>query len=363
MGIWKCTMENLVNHKTFWHNKSVLVTGHTGFKGGWLSLWLDKVGAKVSGYALKPTEENNFYNSVYAKGFVGTEIFADIANSRKLSGYIKKQKPSFIFHLAAQPLVRSSYLNPVETFKTNALGVVNLFEAVRSCSFEPTIINVTTDKVYKTKDVKQALSEVSELGGDDPYSASKTCSEIITNCYKNSYFEKTNVKIATVRAGNVIGGGDMATDRLIPDYFRSLLKNTEIVIRNPKAIRPWQHVLEPVSGYIKLAEKLSSENGSQYEGSWNFAPSNGIFEVGEIIGKLCKITGGKEYKVSEKSNLPESQSIILDSSKAMKKLNWKPKLKIDEALSLTYAWFSRSLVDDNMKEFSMQQIMDYQKYG
>ncbi len=356
-------MENLVNHKKFWHNKSVLVTGHTGFKGGWLSLWLDKAGAKVSGYALKPNEENSFYKSVYAKGFIGTEIFADIANSKKLSEYIKTQQPSFIFHLAAQPLVRKSYRNPVETFNTNAIGVINLFEAVRSCRFEPTIINVTTDKVYKTKDGMQALSEIAELGGDDPYSASKTCSEIITNCYKNSYFDRTNVKVATVRAGNVIGGGDMAADRLIPDYFRSILKNNEIVLRNPKAIRPWQHVLEPVSGYIKLAEKLSSKNGSQYEGSWNFAPSKGMFEVGEIISKLCKISGGKEYKSFEKSNLPETQSLILDSSKAMNKLNWKPKLKIDEALSLTYDWFSRSLMDHDMKEFSMQQIMDYQKYG
>ena len=356
-------MENLVDHKNFWRNKSVLVTGHTGFKGGWLSLWLNKLGAKVSGYALKPNEENNFYKSVYAKGFIGTEIFADIANSEKLSEYIKNQKPSFIFHLAAQPLVRKSYLNPVETFKANAMGVVNLFEAVRSCCFEPTIINVTTDKVYKTKDDKQALSETDELGGEDPYSASKTCSEIITSCYKNSYFHKTNVKVATVRAGNVIGGGDMAADRLIPDYFRSLLKNNEIVLRNPQAIRPWQHVLEPVSGYIKLAEKLSSKNGSQYEGSWNFAPSKGMFEVGEIISKLCKISGGKEYKSFEKSNLPETQSLILDSSKAINQLNWKPKLEIDEALSLTYDWFSRSLMDHDMKEFSMQQITDYQKYG
>ena len=219
--------------------------------------------------------------------------------------------------------------------------------------------------VYKIKKKSKLYVENDELWGTDPYSASKVGAEIVTHSYLNSFFikKKFNCKIATVRAGNVLGGGDFSENRIIPDIYKAIKNKNNLVLRNPNYIRPWQHVLEPVSGYIKLAEKLSSENGSQYEGSWNFAPSNGIFEVGEIIGKLCKITGGKEYKVSEKSNLPESQSIILDSSKAMKKLNWKPKLKIDEALSLTYAWFSRSLVDDNMKEFSMQQIMDYQKYG
>ena len=353
-------MENLVTQHKFWHKKNVLITGHTGFKGGWLSLWLDKIGAKVSGYALKPTKENEFYNLVYANGFVGPELFADINNLKKLSEFIKKQNPSVIFHLAAQPLVRKSYLDPLETFMTNSMGVVTLLEAIRNSGLEPTLLNITTDKVYKIKDRNLAFKENDQLGGNDPYSASKSCSELITHSYKNSYFQETAVKIATVRAGNVIGGGDMSKDRLIPDYLRSLLNDKPMTLRNPKATRPWQHVLEPISGYITLAEKLSHQNGNKYEGSWNFGPTKSIYEVGEIINKLCKISGGKKFKTFENPNLLETQSLILNSSKAMNKLNWKPKLKIDDALSLTFNWFSKSLNQHDMQKFSLQQILDYQ---
>ena len=353
-------MENLVNQKKFWNKRSVLVTGHTGFKGGWLSLWLDKIGANVSGYALRPTKENEFYRLVYANGFVGPELFSDINNLKKLSEFIKKQKPSIIFHLAAQPLVWNSYLDPLETFRTNCIGVVSLFEAVRHSNIEPIILNVTSDKVYKIKDGNLPYKENDQLGGNDPYSASKSCSEIITNSYKKSYFQETAVKISTVRAGNVIGGGDMSKNRLVPDYFRSLLNDKPITLRNPKATRPWQYILEPISGYIKLAEKLSQQNGNSYEGSWNFGPTKSIHEVGEIITKLSKICGGNGFKELENSNLLETQLLNLDSSKAIKKLDWRPKLKIDEALKLTYDWFSKSLHQQNMREFSLQQIADYQ---
>ena len=200
------------NQKAFW-NKNVLVTGHTGFKGGWLSLWLNNLGASVTGYALKPTQGKNFYRFVYSNGFIGPEQFSDIKNLKKLSDFLKTHKPHVIFHLAAQPLVRTSYVKPLETFRTNTMGVVNLFEAVRSSGVQPVIINVTTDKVYKSQDNEEPFSENDMLGGIDPYAASKTCSEIITQCYKNSYFQKTDIKIATVRAGNVIGGGDTSRDR------------------------------------------------------------------------------------------------------------------------------------------------------
>ena len=360
MDFWECAMENLVTFKNFWRKKNVLVTGHTGFKGGWLSLWLDKIGANVSGYALQPNKENAFYNLVYADGFVGPELFSDINNLKELSEFIKSQKPSVIFHLAAQPLVRKSYLDPLETFKTNSMGVVCLLEAIRHSGIEPTILNITTDKVYKINESNLAYQENDPLGGNDPYSASKSCSEIITHSYRKTFFQETAIKVATVRAGNVIGGGDMSKDRLVPDFFRSLLTNNPITIRNPKATRPWQHILEPISGYINLAEKLSQENGNKYEGSWNFGPTNGVYDVGEIITKLSKMCGAKEFKELENLNMLETQSLNLDSSKAIKKLDWQPKLKIDEALKLTYDWFSESLNQQDMREFSLQQITDYQ---
>jgi len=346
----------------FWKNKRVLVTGHTGFKGGWLCLCLHRMGANLSGYSLSATKENEFYSKVFSKGFVGEEIIADINDYSELLKCVKNSRPDIIFHLAAQPLVRYSYLNPVETFASNVMGVVNLFEVVKSSNVEPIIINITTDKVYENNESIWAYRENEKLGGNDPYSASKACSEIITNSYMKSYFKDTSVKIATVRAGNVVGGGDMSKDRLVPDYFRAFIRNEKIFLRNPKASRPWQHVLEPIHGYLKLAEKMFQHDGANYIGSWNFGPIEDPVEVGEIINKLSYISKGPGFELDTNANPHESQSLMLDSAKARKYLNWKPKLSIDETLSFTYDWFTKSIKDQEMLDFTQSQILDYQKH-
>ena len=346
----------------FWLNKRVLITGHTGFKGGWLSLWLNELGANVFGYALAPNEESEFYNKVYYNGFPGEEQLADLADFDALSLCINTFKPQVIFHLAAQPLVRRSYLDPVSTFSTNAMGVVNILEAVRRSSAEPIIVNVTTDKVYSNKEWIWAYREPEALGGNDPYSASKACSEIITHSYMHSFFKGSAIQIATARAGNVIGGGDMSKDRLIPDYLRSYITDDEIVLRNPLATRPWQHVLEPVFGYLKLAEKMATSKVDEFSGAWNFGPSGDPVSVSDVIDNLANIAKGKHYKLDESCNPHEAQELMLDSAKARKFLGWQPKLKLDDALKMTFSWFKQSLQDMDMYEFTVSQIKSYQTH-
>ena len=351
----------MVMKAQFWKNRRVLVTGHTGFKGGWLSLLLSHLGATVSGYSLEPSEENQFYKQVFKKGFIGEEIFSDITNYNEVKRSLKRFKPEIIFHLAAQPLVRLSYKNPSHTFSVNAMGVVNLLEATRTSGFEPKIVNITTDKVYENKEWVWAYRESDALGGNDPYSASKACSEIITNSYVNSFFKNSEVRIATARAGNVIGGGDMSQDRLIPDYLKAYKKNEEIVVRNPLATRPWQHVIDPLSGYLQLAEMISSKDGEKFMGSWNFGPSGDPAAVGEIINSLSQITGGLTYKLDKKSNPIEAQSLMLDSAKARTYLRWRPKLGLEQALRLTFDWFKNAENETDMQQFSKAQISYYQK--
>ena len=355
-------MENMVMTNKFWVNKRVLVTGHTGFKGGWLSLWLRELGASVFGYSLAPTKDSEFYNKVYGDGFIGEERIGDICNLEEFSKFINAIKPQIIFHLAAQPLVRTSYSDPLSTFSTNAMGVVNVLEAVRRSSLETIIINVTTDKVYANKEWIWAYREPEALGGNDPYSASKACSEIITHSYMQSFFNGSSVKVATARAGNVIGGGDMSSDRLIPDYFRSLMSDNEIILRNPLATRPWQHVIEPVWGYLMLAEKLSSSNSDDYIGAWNFGPSGDPVSVSEVVDNLTKISHGKSYVLDVNSNPHEAQALMLDSAKARKLLGWKPKLTLDEALNMTFSWFEQSLRNESMRELTISQIRAYQTH-
>lgn len=345
--------------KKFWQDKRVLVTGHTGFKGGWLSLWLNELGANVYGYSLAPTRDNEFYKKIFANGFIGEEQLSDITNYEKVSECINTFMPQIIFHLAAQPLVRVSYSEPVSTFATNAMGVVNILEAVRMSNIEPKIINVTTDKVYANKEWIWAYREPEALGGNDPYSASKACSELITHSYMHSFFKNTSVKIATARAGNVIGGGDMSYDRLVPDYLRSIEKDEQIVLRNPQATRPWQHVLEPVHGYLQLAEKISSAGGNDFTGAWNFGPTGDPFSVSAVVDKLSDISGGKKYQLDPKSHPHEAQDLMLDSAKARKLLGWRPKLTLDEALKLTFDWFQASLTGCDMRSFTIEQIKDY----
>ena len=355
-------MEDMVISNRFWQDKRVLVTGHTGFKGGWLSLWLNELGANVYGYSLAPTCENVFYKKVYSSGFAGNEQLSDITNLSEISKCISTFKPQIIFHLAAQPLVRVSYLEPVSTFETNGMGVVNILEAVRMSRLEPIIVNVTTDKVYANKEWIWAYREPEALGGNDPYSASKACSEIITNSYMHSFFKNSSVKIATARAGNVIGGGDMSCDRLVPDYLRSFKNNQAIIVRNPHATRPWQHVIEPVLGYLQLAEKMSSAEKIDFTGAWNFGPSGDPISVSTVVDKLAEISNGKTYQLDPKSCQDEAQSLTLDSAKARKLLGWKPKMTLDDALKLTFDWFQFSLQDNDMKAFTLSQIKAYEAH-
>lgn len=343
----------------FWQNKSVLVTGHTGFKGGWLSLWLHELGAKVHGFSLEPIAEYEFYNRVYSDGFIGTEQFSDITDPNLIFKCVEKFQPEIIFHLAAQPLVRHSYNNPMETYAINVMGVVNLLEAVRYSSAAPIIVNVTTDKVYVNNEWLWAYRETEPLGGIDPYSASKACSEIITNSYMQSFFKGSPTKIATARAGNVIGGGDMSLDRLVPDFFRALSRNEQIKLRNPLATRPWQHVMEPLAGYMRLAEMLLSNMGHHYATSWNFGPIGDPIPVGKVIDILSHISGSQKYKLDETTNSHEAQSLMLDSAKARKELDWMPKLDINQALSLTFDWYQASMRSEDMLTFSISQITEY----
>lgn len=344
----------------FWKNKRVLVTGHTGFKGGWLSLWLYQLGAVVSGFSLAPDDDSAFYSNVYCNGFVGDETIADIANYEELSECLESFKPEIIFHLAAQPIVRSSYQNPVHTFLTNAVGTLNLYEVVRTLRQPCVIVNITTDKVYKNNEWIWAYRENEKLGGSDPYSASKACAEIISMSYVDSYFSDLSVKSANVRAGNVIGGGDMSVDRLIPDYFRALTENRKMVIRNPLATRPWQHVLEPLSGYLMLAEKLFCSDSDKYVGAWNFGPTGDPIPVGAVIDELSNIAKGPGYKLDSGANPHEAQALMLDSAKSRNLIGWKPKLNIKEALTLTFNWFESSRKGIDMHEYSIDQIKSYQ---
>ena len=257
--------------ENFWKNKKIFLTGHTGFKGSWMSLWLLKAGANLTGYSLGlPTQPSLFKELDIAQDM--NSIFADVRDLEKLKKEINRAKPDIIIHMAAQPLVRYSYQEPVETYMTNVMGTVHLFEAARNCGSVKAVLNVTSDKCYENKERKEGYSESEPMGGYDPYSNSKGCAELVTNAYRKSFFEKAEIWLASGRAGNVIGGGDWATDRLVPDIVRSVLNNEKLIIRNPKATRPWQHVLEPVSGYLHLTKKLYTE-GKQYAEGFNFGPS------------------------------------------------------------------------------------------
>lgn len=345
---------------SFWNDKKVLITGHTGFKGSWLSLWLQNLGANVIGYSLSPPTVPNLFNIAAVKENM-TSIEGDIRDYRCLVDVIKKFKPEIVFHLAAQSLVRKSYKDPIETFSTNIMGTVNLLEAIRYCDNVRVLINVTTDKCYQNKEWIWGYRETDSLGGDDPYSCSKACSELITSTFRRSFYQEEDILIASARAGNVIGGGDWSADRLIPDIIESLICNKQILLRNPYAIRPWQHVLEPLSGYLMLAEQMWSL-GNGYGEPWNFGPSDeNMITVGELSERMISLWRSKIQCVYDnKIQLQETQILKLDSSKANVKLRWKPILGIDDTLKWTVDWYKAFDSNDNMKKTTLQQIKNYQ---
>lgn len=343
----------------FWKGKKVFITGHTGFKGSWLSIWLDMLGAKVTGYALTPpTKPSLFAMSGIEKNII--HITGDIRDYEHLRFAMSDARPEIVFHLAAQPLVLESYKNPAYTYEVNAMGTVNLLECVRRLNSVKAVVNVTTDKCYQNNNWDWGYRENDRLGGHDPYSNSKACSELITSAYVSSFFADSGVNVATARAGNVIGGGDYAENRLVPDIIRAFEAGRPVEIRNPRSVRPWQHVLEPLSGYMMLAEKLYSE-GAVFSGGWNFGPNdNDAKEVLWIVEKLCGLWGnGASYTLDGKEYPKEANLLKLDISKAKNKLGWHPQWPLERALERIIGWQRDVQAGQEVLRVCRKQIEEY----
>lgn len=349
----------------FYRGKHVLITGHTGFKGSWLSLWLQSVGAKVVGYALSPpTTPSLFMTANVAEGM--TSITGDIRDFSALSSTFKKYQPEIVIHMAAQSLVRYSYANPVDTYSTNVMGTVHLLESARLTESVRAIVNVTSDKCYENREWAWGYRENEPMGGYDPYSSSKGCAELVTAGYRTAYFNperfaEHKVALASVRAGNVVGGGDWAEDRLIPDIMRAIVEGKPIPIRNPDAIRPWQHVLEPLSGYLILAQKLCEQGGAYCEG-WNFGPNDeDARPVSWIVERLTRMWGeDATWDIDASGNHPhEAHYLKLDCSKARARLNWHPRWGLEYTLQQIVDWYKLFCDQKNMREMTLRQIDEY----
>lgn len=350
----------------FWHGKRVFLTGHTGFKGGWLSLWLHSMGAKVTGYALAPNTQPNFFDVCNVKGALENSHIADIRDLSQLKQAMLEADPEIVIHMAAQPLVRYSYKNPVETYATNVMGTIHLLEGIRALDSVRAAVIVTTDKCYENKEWVWGYRENEPMGGHDPYSNSKGCAELVTSAYRESFFSpgkfsEHGVAIASARAGNVIGGGDWSEDRLIPDAIKSFESNEALMIRNPLATRPWQHVLEPLSGYLVLAQALYQE-GAQFDGGWNFGPRDeDARSVQEVINLLIESWGSSASWTQDQSEQPhEAHSLKLDISKARQYLHWSPRWSLEQAIQHITQWQHAYRQKLDMREFSLQQISKYQ---
>jgi len=353
-------VENLAVNEGFWKGKKVLITGHTGFKGSWLTLWLKLLGAEVCGFALLPESSPNLFENLELEKQV-TSIIGDVRRLDVFEKVLNDFKPEIIFHLAAQSLVRKSYREPVETYLTNVIGTVNVLDAVRRGDFVKSVVIITTDKVYENKEWHWAYRENERLGGFDPYSNSKACAELAVAAYRNSFFAESETLIATARAGNVIGGGDWSEDRLLPDVFRSLIFGEKLEIRNPYSVRPWQHALEPLSGYMKLAEKLYNGEKSFAE-SWNFGPAEEDSKpVGWILEEIKRIWNEPvNWQIAEGIQPHEARLLKLDSAKAKNQLKWSPKLSLDEAVKITVQWYRGFKDKKNLTELTSNQIDFYQ---
>jgi CDP-glucose 4,6-dehydratase len=346
----------------FWKDKKVFITGHTGFKGGWLSLWLASMGAKVTGYALAPNTKPNLFEVLAIDSLIEKSHIADIRDLMGLQKAMSEAKSDVVIHMAAQPLVRYSYLNPVETYATNVMGTVHVLESMRTIKSVRASVVVTTDKCYENKEWVWGYRENEPMGGYDPYSNSKGCVELVTSAYRQSYFSRPYSinKVATARSGNVIGGGDWSEDRLIPDAIKAFEKNKPLIIRNPLSTRPWQHVLEPLSGYLILSQALYGQ-GSIFASAWNFGPrdedNRSVQEMVELV-----ISNWGDSACWEKESLEqphESNLLKLDCSKARMQLGWIPKWSLELATQKIVDWQKAFLDKENMQEFSLAQINDY----
>ena len=353
--------------KGIYKDRTVLVTGHTGFIGSWLVLWLQSLGAKVVGYSLESSTKPSLFETLGLENEI-THIIGNVQDNQNLSDNIEKYKPEIVIHLAAQPLVRVSYEDPVETFRTNILGTVNILDSIRKSDSVSSCVVMTSDKCYQNLDADRFHKETDPLGGSDPYSASKGAAEIITNSFRNSFFNKSN--IATVRAGNVIGGGDWAKDRIVPDCIRALTTNKKIMVRNPSSIRPWQFVLEPISGILWLGSKLYTKP-EKYSEAWNLGPNQtSNITVEKVVQNIIRIwdKDGSEKgswldTSKESKNQPnESISLLLDSTKALTSLEWKTIYSFETAINETVSWYKSYYNNDtSMKELSVHQIEQYSK--
>jgi CDP-glucose 4,6-dehydratase len=363
VGKRQSALEKLGMSPDFWQGKRVLVSGHTGFKGGWLCLWLQSMGAEVHGYALQAPTEPNFFAVAGIHDAMVSSSIGDIRDYEKLLAAVKRSRPQIVFHLAAQPLVRYSYQSPVETYSVNVMGVVHLLEALRAEGGVKAVVNVTTDKCYENREWPWAYRENEPMGGHDPYSSSKGCSELVTAAYRNSFFAGSDVAIATARAGNVIGGGDWAADRLLPDFLRAIDAGAALTIRSPRAIRPWQHVLEPLSGYLALAERLCLD-GAAFAEPWNFGPADEDAQtVGWIVAHLASRNPGMAWHCDASSQPHEANYLKLDSSKARSRLAWVPRWRLPTALDKTLAWHQAWRGGRDMRAVSLAQIGEYLAEG
>ena len=346
--------------REFWMGKRVFLTGHTGFKGGWLSLWLSNLGAEVYGYSLCAQNADGIYNVAKISDCMVRETIADIRDSDKLRQALLVAQPEIIIHMAAQPLVRKSYTDPLETFSVNVMGLLCLLEAVRSVESVSAFLNITTDKCYENNEGIWPYRENDKLGGKDPYSASKACAELLSACYRQSYLEKQGVAIATARAGNVIGGGDQSEDRLIPDFLRAADQKIPLVLRNPAATRPWQHVLEPLSGYLTLGERLI-ESELDYSEPWNFGPlPQDVRSVQNILQLLVDFYKCGSWQLEQGTQPYEAQTLSLDSTKSKVKLGWTPKWSINKALCKTLDWHTDWRNGCDMARITINQIKEYE---
>lgn len=331
---------------SFYKGKKILVTGHTGFMGSWLTKWLTMLDAKVCGYALDPPTQPNLYEILNLTDLVLVDIRGDINNTGLLKKTLLEFQPEIVFHLAAQPLVLESYGDPLATFHTNVNGTVNLLNELRKTDSVKTIVVVTSDKSYRNKEWVYPYRENDELGGKDPYSASKSCQDIVVNSFRESYFADSGVGISSVRAGNVIGGGDWAKDRIVPDIVRGIVSNQPVRIRNPNSVRPWQHVLEPVSGILLLAQRMQGDR--KFSGAWNFGPnSDREVAVKEVVEKFIAIWGDGKYTIEDNFSEKESEYLSLDNSKAKRELQWFQKFNFDFTMEKTVEWYKKYFSDQS----------------
>ena len=364
MDIGKSTLENMVSIN-FWNGKRVLITGHTGFKGSWLSLWLNELNAEVFGYAFEPETNPSLYSQLKLSTLINNN-FGDIRDTNSVANYILKVKPDVIIHMAAQPLVRHSYKEPLYTWQTNVIGTINLLEAARKLTNRCAIVFVTTDKVYKNLEWNFSYREIDQLGGFDPYSSSKAAAELVVDSWRNSFFEsQDNIRIATGRAGNVIGGGDWSDDRIVPDMIKALSANEIIRVRNPKSVRPWQHVLEPLSGYLILAEKLFTQDDPVFQSAFNFGPlASNSRTVEDLVCHSLNLWPGEWLEVINPTEPHEAGILNVSIDKAGAILKWRPKWNFEESVEKTVNWYkafnggalAEILVREQIKTYNYNDI-------